>query len=81
MLSLNGIYINGQLELETPIKSDKPQRVIVTFLENKKGEDENVKHQGKSFLEKLKYREMQELTKDISGSLVDDHLLERRGDE
>lgn len=33
MLSLKGIYQNGQIQLEKPLASDKPMKIIVTFLE------------------------------------------------
>lgn len=77
MLSLNGIYINGKLELETPIKSDKPQRVIVTFLGNEKGEEEK-DFINSPILEKLSYRKVRNLTKNISSSLSDEIINERK---
>jgi hypothetical protein len=33
MLSLKGIYQNGQIQLEKPLTSDRPMKIIVTFLE------------------------------------------------
>jgi hypothetical protein len=34
MLTLHGTYNNGQLTLEQPIASEKPMKVMVTFLED-----------------------------------------------
>ena len=69
MITLTGIYYNGQLKLERPIKTKKPMKVTVTFEE-----------ESKKFLElsDFSFMESQDLLKDCKGSFSDEVIDERR---
>ncbi|MES2795812.1 MAG: hypothetical protein V4683_07600 [Bacteroidota bacterium] len=71
MLSVNGIYFNGKLQLEKPINSKKPLKVVVNF--------EEIKSNSLS-LNDFSFVESQELLKDYKGSFSDEVIEERRGE-
>jgi hypothetical protein len=71
MLRVNGIYYNGKLQLDKPIKTKKPLKVVVTF------EELNSK---RLELSDFSFAETQELLKDYNGSFSDEVIEERRLD-
>ena len=71
MLRVNGTYYNGKLQLDKPIKTKKPLRVVVTF--------ENLNSKPLE-LSDFSFAETQELLKDYKGSFSDEVIEERRFD-
>ncbi len=51
MLALKGIYENGIVTLEKPLKTDKKMEVIVTFLEEENDRDKILSLKDFSFME------------------------------
>lgn len=74
MIALTGIYHNGRLELDEPIGTDKPVKVIVTFLE----ETPKMKPQGSDLYSRFSFEKARELLKDYEGSFSDAVIEERR---
>ena len=70
MLSIRGTYYNGKLQLDKPVKTEKPLKVVVTF------EDSTIENQ--LTLSDFSFLEMQELLKDVKGSFSDEVVEERR---
>ncbi len=73
MLALNGIYHNGKLILEKEIASDKPIKVIVTFVEESLTEEKDALQ-----LNQFSFMEARRLLKDYKGSFADEVTEERR---
>lgn len=71
MLRVNGTYYNGKLQLDKPIRTKKPLKVVVTF------EDLNSK---RLELNDFSFAETQDLLKDYKGSFSDEVIDERRLD-
>jgi len=69
MTTISGIYHNGQLKLERPLKTQKPVKVTVTFEEEPK-----TRLQVSDF----SFIESQESLKDYKGSFSDEVIEERR---
>ncbi len=74
MIALTGTYHNGRLELDEPISTDKPMKVIVTFLE----EDTKQELQRDDLYSRFSFEEARELLKDYKGSFSDAVIEERR---
>ena len=80
MLALTGTYYNGNVILEEKIKSEKPLKIIVTFIEedtlhyteDKRKREKNLKVSDFSFLE------AQDLLKNFKGSLSKTVIEERK---
>lgn len=73
MLSVKGIYSNGEIKLREKVSISKQTLVIVTFLEeNEKDEPEKLNLNGFSF------NRSREILKDFKGSLGDTVIEERR---
>jgi hypothetical protein len=70
MIQVNGIYFKGKLQLERPINTNKPLKVVVTFEEDK--EKTSLSLSDFSFLE------TQELLKDYKGSFSNEVVSDRR---
>ena len=69
MIALTGTYYDGRLELDEPVATDKPIKVIVTFLE----EDTEPKS-SKDDLDlysRFSFKQTRELLKDHKGSFTD----------
>ena len=78
MLALKGTYYNGEVNLENEIKTDKPVKIIVTFVEEiKKPQKRKTKKKGLK-LSDFHFYEARELSKDFKGSLADAVIEERR---
>ena len=69
MTTLTGIYHNGHLKLERPIKTKKPVKVTITFDEESKTGLE---------ISDFSFLETQDLLKDYKGSFSDEVIEERR---
>jgi hypothetical protein len=69
MTTVAGTYYNGHLNLEKPIKTEKPLKVMVTFEEEVK---KNLQVSDFSFIE------VQEVLKDFNGSFSEEVVNERR---
>jgi len=69
MLRVNGTYYNGKLQLDKPVKTKKPLKVVVTF-DDLQGKRLN--------LTDFSFAETQELLKDYKGSFSDEVIEERR---
>lgn len=69
MTTITGIYYNGQLKLERPLKTKKPLKVTVIF------EDESVKSLA---ISDFSFLETQDLLKDYKGSFSEEVIEERR---
>jgi hypothetical protein len=72
MLRVNGTYYNGKLQLDKPVKTKKPLKVVVTFedLQTKRLE-----------INDFSFTETQVLLKDYKGSFSNEVIEERRLDE
>jgi len=77
MIALNGTYYNGHLELDSPVKSDKPLRVIVTFLE----ENIELEEKKKPKKQRFSFQRSRELLRNYKGSLSDAVIEERREEQ
>ena len=71
MKSLKGTYHNGQLILDEAVVSEKPLKVIVTFLEEEKEEKQE---------KKFSFTEARKILSDYMGSLSDAVIEERNLD-
>ena len=69
MTTLTGIYHNGHLKLERPIKTKKPVKVTITFDEESKTGLE---------ISDFSFLETQELLKSCVGSFAEEVVEERR---
>ena len=76
MIALTGTYHKGYIQLDEPIKTDKPIKVIVTFLE----ETERLKPDNRNIREQFSFDKSRELLKDYKGSLSDAVIEERYED-
>lgn len=76
MIALTGTYHNGRLELDEPIRTDKPVKVIVTFLEKTKTSEPSKGN----IRERFSFDKSRELLKDYKGSLSDAVIEERYED-
>ncbi|MGB3849545.1 MAG: hypothetical protein WA958_06220 [Tunicatimonas sp.] len=76
MIALTGTYHNGRLELDEPIGTNKPVKVIVTFLE----ETESLKSGKRNIRERFSFDKSRELLKGYKGSLSDAVIEERYED-
>ena len=76
MIALTGTYYDGRLELDEPVVTDKPIKVIVTFLEEAK----DPKPDKKDIRERFSFDKARELLKDYKGSLSDAVIEERYED-
>ncbi|MBM4167449.1 MAG: hypothetical protein FJ218_11110 [Ignavibacteria bacterium] len=77
MIAVNGTYYNGQLQIEEEVKTLKPVKVVVTFLDDV----EKIKHSPKRKrlqLSDFSFAESRELLKDMKGSLSEAVIEERR---
>ncbi|MEQ8222313.1 MAG: hypothetical protein ABRQ37_08440 [Candidatus Eremiobacterota bacterium] len=74
MLSIEGIYKNGEVFLEEKPEISRPVKVIVTFLENPGKNSEADKLDLNSF----SFNECRDILKDYRGSLSDAVIEERR---
>ena len=77
MLTLKGTYYNGIVKLEDKIKTDKPVKIIVTFVEEIK-KPQKKKTRKRLKLSDFHFYEARELSKDFKGSLADAVIEERR---
>jgi len=78
MLTLKGTYYNGTVKLEDKIKTDKPVKIIVTFVEEiKKPQKKKTNKKGLK-PEDFSFYEAQELLKDYKGSFAEAVIEERR---
>ena len=77
MIAINGTYYNGQLQIEEEIKTQKPMKVIVTFLEEVEPTKKEEKKEGLK-LSDFSFAESRELLKDMKGSLSEAVIEERR---
>ena len=75
MIALTGTYHNGRLELDEPIGTDEPIKVIVTFLEK----TEQRSHCDDLY-SRFSFEEARELLNDYKGSFSDAVIEERRED-
>ena len=76
MIALTGTYHKGQLVLDSPVKAEKPLKVIVTFLE------EDIVPEQKANLAKTKFsfEQSRALLKDYKGSFSEAVIEERNED-
>ena len=73
MLSIEGIYDNGQLILNESLEIKRPVKVIVTFLE-----EIEIAGKKKIDLNKFSFSKSMEILKDYNESLCDAIIEERR---
>ncbi len=73
MLTIKGIYENGEVKLLTPVLAKKKIDVIITFLEDVKLENER-----KLDFSKFSFDKARNLLKDYKGNLSDAIIEERR---
>jgi hypothetical protein len=77
MKAVNGTYYNGQIQIEELIETQKPLKVIVTFLDDV--EKTIVDVQPKRLkLSDFSFAKSRELLKDMKGNLSDTVIEERR---
>ena len=76
MIALTGTYHEGYIQLEEPIETDKPIKVIVTFPEDTK----SVKPDKGNIRERFSFDKSRELLKGYKGSLSDAVIEERYED-
>lgn len=74
MIAVAGIYQNGQIKLEQEIPSQKPLKVIVTFLDEPANTPEKRGLQWSDF----SFDKSREALKNYKGSLSDAVIEERR---
>lgn len=75
MISTKGIYHKGELKLDEPVNSDKPLKVIVTFLE----ETDEIKDEDKPLsLDDFSFAEARKLTAHLKGNWSEDIVEDRR---
>lgn len=75
MLAIQGIYENGKLILSEEIKTNKPLKVIITFLE-----EVPVEAIANIDLSKFSFNESRRILKEFKGSLSDAVIDERRSE-
>ncbi len=73
MLSVKGVYQNGEVKLKEKVGSDGEIPVIVTFLEDIRKEESK-----KVDLNEFSFNRSKEILKDYKGSLSDSVIEERR---
>ncbi len=73
MLAIKGIYENGKISLPEKVKTSKPVKVIVTFLE-----DIETPVSRKLDLKRFSFNKARELLKGYKGSLSNAVIEERR---
>jgi len=73
MLAIKGTYDKGKIILQEKIAASKPVPVIVTFLEDVKGE-----HVTRFDANKFSFGKAKKILKDYRGSLSDAVIEERR---
>ena len=80
MLALTGTYYNGNIILEEKIKSEKPLKIIVTFIEEDTLHYPEDKRKGEKKLKvsDFSFLEAQELLKNFNGSLSKTVIEERK---
>ena len=75
MVTLKGTYINGSIVLERAVKSSKPLKVIVTFM------DEDIKEMTEPLnFSHFSFQSARENSKHYAGSISDAVIEERRKD-
>jgi hypothetical protein len=75
MLSLTGIYQNGQIKLDKSYSSDSPVKVIVTFLE-----DTEIQTAKRLSLSDFSFSKSQKDLENYKGSFSDTVIEERRSE-
>ncbi len=79
MLALKGTYYNGNLKLEKEIKTKKPLKVIITFIEAKALSTEDKRKEEKKLkVSDFSFLEAQNLLKNFKGSLSQTVIEERK---
>jgi hypothetical protein len=76
MLAVAGTYSNGSIKLDTEYISNKPIKVIVTFLEDLQTESEKG-----MLLSDFSFSKSQEISKNFKGSFSDTVIAERRSEQ
>lgn len=71
-MKLTGTYFDGKINVDTPFKTDKPIKVIITFPSQK--EKKILK------LKDFSFYQSQELLKKYKGSFSDEVIEERRSE-
>ena len=74
MVQLSGTYENGHITLDKEISTDKPVKVLVTFM------DEIIEKKERLSFNDFSFAESQELLKDVKGSISDAVIEERRSE-
>ena len=77
MIAINGTYFNGQVQIEEPIETQKPMKVIVTFLDEVEKTTVNAQPKRLKFSD-FSFAKSRELLKDMKGNLSDAVIEERR---
>lgn len=72
LLTIKGVYENGQISLEETVPSNKMISVIVTFLEEKQPESK------KNVFSSFNFKKSQQLSATLKTSLTDALIEERR---
>ena len=75
MVAVTGIYQDGLIKLDKEYTSNRPVKVIVTFLENNETEPEKVLK-----LSDFSFAESQKVTANFKGSFSDALTEERRSE-
>ena len=78
MLAIKGTYYNGTVKLENEIKTPKPVKIILTFVEEieNKSDKETKQSEGLKFSD-FGWLKTRELLKDYKGSFSDTVIEER----
>ncbi|MFN8429765.1 MAG: hypothetical protein U0V04_07290 [Spirosomataceae bacterium] len=73
MVAVSGTYNNGEIKLDKEVASEKPLRVVVTFLDD-------FETPGQQFIKtsKFNFKKSQELLSSLKSSLSDELIKERR---
>lgn len=74
MVVVKGTYENGVVTFEEEIKTNKPVKVSVTFLEDVETNSKN-----RVTMDSFSFRETRHLLRNLTTSLSDDLINERRG--
>jgi len=79
MLALAGTYYNGSIKLEKKMKSEKPLKIIITFIEEDtlRYTEDIRKEEKKLKVADFSFLEAQELLKNFNGSLSKTVINER----
>lgn len=75
MVAIAGTYQDGVVKLDSEFSSQKPIKVIVTFLE-----DTETSSEKRLTLDDFSFAKGQEILKDYKGSLADEVIRERRSE-